>query len=426
MPLYTSIETGTREGGIISREPLMPWLVSILVCLAALETANAQDWPGFRGPNGQGHSAAVNVPLEWNESRNVAWKATVSGRGWSSPAVSGGRAWITTAVAGSRTSLRALAYAVETGRLAVDVEVFNVGAATLLNEKNSHASPTPIVQGDRVYVHYGALGTAALTTSGDILWRTGLPCQSEYGHGGSPLLHDGLLIVNCDGSDQAYVAALDARTGAVRWKTPRRTPGSAYTTPVLIRTAGRDQVVSVGASSAAAYDPTTGAELWHVNHYGSSTVPSPVYGHGLVYLASGFQSVTLLAVRTDGAGDVTATHVAWRMGRSAPLTPSPLLVGNEVYIVNDTGIATCLDAATGRRHWQQRLEGTYSASPVHADGRIYFLNEDGATTVLAPGTQFRTLATNVLNGMALASPAISSGSVFIRTASHLYRIAASR
>jgi outer membrane protein assembly factor BamB len=277
-----------------------------------------------------------------------------------------------------------------------------------------------------VYAHFGALGTAALTISGDILWRTHLPYQPEYGDGGSPLLHGDLLIVNCDGADQAYVVALDTRTGAVRWKTSRRASGSAYTTPLLVRVGGREEVVSVGASSATAYDPATGAEIWRVSHFGSSTVPSPVYGHGLVYLASGFQAVTVLAVRADGAGDVTRTHVAWTMGRSAPLTPSPLLVGDELYLVNDTGIATCLDAATGRRHWQERLDGTYSASPVFADGRIYLLNEDGATTVIAPGTRFRRLATNALDGRTLASPAVSNGSIFIRTASYLYRIAISR
>ena len=405
----------------------MSWPVVLLFCLVALHTANAQDWPGFRGPNGQGHSAALNVPRDWSESRNVAWKTAVGGRGWSSPAVAAGRAWITTAVAGRGTSLRVLAYAIETGRLAVDVEVFNVGDTKLLNDKNSHASPTPILQGDRVYVHFGALGTAALTTAGDILWRTRLAYQPEYGTGGSPLLYGDLLIINCDGTDHAYVVALDTRTGAVRWKTPRRAPsGPAYTTPLLVRVGGRDAVVSVGAHSASAYDATTGTELWRVTHYGSSTVPSPVYGHGLVYLASGLQTVTLLAVRADGVGDVTATHVAWRMGRSAPLTPSPLLVGDELYIVTDAGIATCLDAATGRRHWQQRLKGDYSASPVYAEGRIYFLNEDGAMTVVAPGTQFRTLATNTLDGVTLASPAVSNGSIFIRTASHLYRIATSR
>jgi len=369
---------------------------------------------------------ARNVPLEWSESRNVAWKAPVAGRGWSSPAVAGGRVWMTTAVTGKTTSLRLLAYAVETGRLERDIEVFEVTDATLLNEKNSHASPTPIVQGDHVYVHFGTLGTAALTTDGEVVWRTTLTYRPEYGNGGSPLLYHDLLIVNCDGIDQAFVVALDTKTGAVRWKTPRRAPSSAYTTPLLVRVGDRDQVVSVGANSATAYDPTTGAELWFVNHYGSSTVPSPVFGHGYVYLASGFLTVTLMAVRADGEGDVTRSHVAWKMERTAPLTPSPLLVGDEVYVVTDGGIVTCLDALTGRRRWQERLIGTYSASPVYAGGRIYFVNEDGVTTVIAPGPAFRSLAVNTLEGPALASPAVADGSIFIRTASALYRIATIR
>ena len=270
------------------------------------------------------------------------------------------------------------------------------------------------------------LGTAALTTEGDVLWRTTLTYSPEYGNGGSPLLYHDLLIANCDGGDQAYVVALDTKTGVVRWKTPRRASGSAYTTPLLVRVGGRDQAVSVGANSAAAYDPTSGTELWHVNHYGSSTVPSPAFGHGYVYLASGFLTVTLLAVRADGEGDVTRTHVAWKMERTAPLTPSPLLVGDEVYIVTDGGIATCLDALTGRRHWQERLTGTYSASPVYADGHIYFVNEDGVTTVIAPGPAFRSLATNTLEGATLSSLAVAGGSMFIRTASALYRIATAR
>jgi outer membrane protein assembly factor BamB len=403
--------------------------MSCLACMLAylaVSAAHAQEWPAFRGPDGQGHSEARDVPLEWGESRNVAWKAPVAGRGWSSPVVAGGRVWVTTAVTGATTSLRALAYAVETGQLERDVEVFDITDARLLNEKNSHASPTPIVRGDRVYVHFGTLGTAALTTGGDVLWRTTLTYRPEYGNGGSPLLYDDLLIINCDGVDQAYVVALDTRTGAVRWKTPRRAPSSAYTTPILVRVGDRDEVVSVGANSAAAYDPASGTELWHVDHYGSSTAPSPVFGHGHVYLASGFLTVTLLAVRADGDGDVTRTHVAWKMERTAPLTPSPLLVGDGLYVVTDGGIATCLDALTGRRRWQQRLPGTYSASPVHAGGRIYFVNEDGVTTVIAPGTPFRSLAVNTLDGTTFASPAVADGSIFMRTASALYRIATTR
>ena len=228
-------------------------MVSGLACTVAyvaVSAVHAQDWPAFRGPDGQGHSVAHDVPLEWSESRNVAWKAPVAGRGWSSPVVAGGRVWMTTAVTGKTTSLRALAYAVETGRLERNIEIFEITDATLLNEKNSHASPTPIVQGDRVYVHFGPVGTAALTTGGDVLWRTTLTYRPEYGNGGSPLLYHDLLIVNCDGGDQAYVIALDTKTGAVRWKTPRRASGSAYTTPLLVRVGGRDQVVSAAVPSA--------------------------------------------------------------------------------------------------------------------------------------------------------------------------------
>jgi outer membrane protein assembly factor BamB len=280
------------------------------------------------------------------------------------------------------------------------------------------------VEGDRVYVHFGADGTAALTTAGEIVWKIRLSYDSQHGNGGSPVLYRDVLIVNCDGSDQAFVAAIDKATGKIRWKTSRRQPwDQAYTTPLVIRVGDRDQLISVGAYRAAAYDPESGREIWRVSYAdGFSNVPRPVFGHGLVYIATGFQQPTLIAVRPDGTGDVTKSHIAWTLRRSAPLTPSPLLVGDELYIVNDGGIASCLDAATGALHWQQRLGGGFSASPVFADGRIYFLSEDGIATVLSPGKEFHKLATNALDGAALASMAVSGGSIFIRTHSHLYRI----
>lgn len=384
----------------------------------------AEDWPQFRGPTGQGHSAERGVPLDWSESRNVTWKTPVPGRGWSSPVVAAGRVWLTTSVKANGASLRALAYDAETGREVVNVEVFHIRSAELLNAKNSHASPTPIVEGDRVFVHFGAEGTAALSTSGDIVWKTRLTYQSQHGNGGSPVLYGDLLIVNCDGSDEAFVVALDKRTGKARWKTSRRQPwDQAYTTPLVIRVGERDQLVSVGAYRAGAYDPQTGKEIWRVSYAdGFSNVPRPVYGNGLVYIATGFQQPSLLAVRPDGAGDVTKTHVAWTLRRAAPLTPSPLLVDGEIYVVNDGGIASCLDAKTGETYWQQRLGGEYSASPVFADGRIYFLSEEGAATAIAPGRVFRRLGTSSLDGATLASMAVSDGSIFIRTDTHVYRI----
>jgi outer membrane protein assembly factor BamB len=242
------------------------------------------------------------------------------------------------------------------------------------------------------------------------------------------VLYGDLLIVSCDGSDDAFVAALDKRTGKTRWRTGRRQPfDQAYSTPLVIRAGERDEVVSVGAYRAAAYDPQNGKEIWRVSYAdGFSNVPRPVYGHGLVYIATGFQQPSLLAVRVDGAGDVTKTHVAWTLRRGAPLTPSPLLVGDELYVVNDGGIAQCLDAKTGEARWIQRLGGDYSASPLFADGRIYFLSEGGVSTVIAPGKEFRRLATNTLEGDTLASMAVSGGSIFIRSDSHLYRISALR
>jgi outer membrane protein assembly factor BamB len=385
---------------------------------------SAEDWPEFRGPTAQGHSTERGLPLEWSESRNVIWKARVPGLGWSSPVVAGGRVWVTSAIKERGGSLRALAFDLETGRELVNAEVFRTKSADPLNAKNSLASPTPVVEGDRVYVHFGADGTAALTASGETVWKMRLPYESQHGSGGSPVLYGDLLIFSADGSDRAFVIALEKQTGKTRWKTLRRQPSDqAYSTPLVIRVGDRDEIVSVGAFRAAAYEPESGKEIWRVGYGdGFSNVPRPVYGHGLVYIATGFQQPSLIAVRPDGTGDVTRTHVAWTLRRGAPLTPSPLLVGDELYIVNDGGIVSCLDATTGETRWQHRLDGNFSASPVFADGRIYFLSEEGVATVILPGKEFRMLATSRLDGATLASMAVSAGSIFIRTDTHLYRI----
>ena len=322
-------------------------------------------------------------------------------------------------------SLRALAFDVETGRRVVDVEVFRLTRQRPLNPKNSFASPTPILDGDRVYVHFGADGTAALSTSGEVLWKTRFDYESQHGGGGSPVLYNDLLIFNCDGNSvDAFVVALDTRTGKERWKRDRRRPADqAYTTPLVITVNGRDQLISVGAYRAGAYDPATGREIWRVSYDdGFSNVPRPVFGHGLVFIATGFQVPSLMAVRADGEGDVTRSHVAWTLSRGAPFTPSPLLVGDELYVVSDTGVLTLVDAVSGRVHYQQRLGGNYSASPVLADGRVYFLSEEGVATVIAPGKMFNRLAVNRLDGATLASMAMSDGAIYVRSDSHLYRI----
>ena len=385
----------------------------------------AQDWPQFRGPDGQGHSSERDVPIRWSETQNIAWKVPVPGRGWSSPVVVDGRVWLTTAIASGReSSLRLMSFDASSGRTTLDVEVLRLRNSALLNQKNSHASPTPIVEGDRVYVHFGAEGTAAVSTTGEVIWKARLQYESQHGNGGSPVLAGDLLILNCDGFDEAFVVALDKRTGKTRWRTFRPEPWSqAYSTPLVIRVADRDLVISVGAFHAMAYDPQNGKEAWRVDYpEGFSNVPRPVYGAGLVFITTGFQQPSILAVRPDGKGNVTRSHVAWTLSRGAPLTPSPLLVGDDLYIVTDTGIASNVDARTGAVRWQHRLSGPVSASPVSVDGRIYFLDEEGKTTVVTPGPTFEAVAVNALDGATLASIAVASQSFFIRTATHLYRI----
>jgi outer membrane protein assembly factor BamB len=396
-----------------------------------LAAPSPEDWPQFRGPTGQGHSSEQGLPIAWSETQNVLWKVPVDG-GWSSPVIAGGRVWLT-AVNAARTtrgedsvvSLRLVGLDVTSGREVVNVEVFKLQYPEPINVKNSRASPTPIVGGDRVYVHFGADGTAALTTSGEVLWTTRLRYEAQHGNGGSPVLYRDLLIVNCDGwGDEAYVVALDTQTGKSRWRTSRRRPWShAYSTPLVIRVGEEDQLVSVGAYRTVAYEPLTGKEIWRVSYgEGFSNVPRPVFGQGLVYIATGFQEPSLMAVRVDGRGDVTRTHVAWTLTRGAPYTPSPLLVGDELYYVSDTGVLSCVDAKSGQMLWQQRVGGNYSASPVFAEGRVYLLSEEGTTTVFAPGKEFRRLGINRLDGTTLASIAIADRSLFIRTDTHLYRI----
>jgi outer membrane protein assembly factor BamB len=382
----------------------------------------SQDWPEFRGPTGQGHSDERGLPLVWSEAKNVRWKTAIPGKGWSSPAIQGDRIWLT-AAADEGKSLRAISVDRNTGAIMQNVEVFRLKSQGNLNSKNNQASPTPVLEGDRIYLHFGAYGTACITQSGEIVWKTRLDYDNgQHGPGGSPVIYDNLLIMSCDGQDVQYVVALDKLTGKVRWKKLRE-GYQAYTTPLVVRLPAGDQVVSPGAFKAVSYEPRTGKELWQVRYGdGFSNVPRPVYSNGLIFICTGFQQPSLLAVRLDGRGDVTKSHIAWTLKRGVSLTPSPLLIGDELYMVSDNGIASCIDTKTGAPYWQVRFGGNYSASPVYADGRIYFLSEEGESVVIAPGKEFKALAKNQLDGPTLASMAVSKGSIFVRSQTHLYRL----
>jgi outer membrane protein assembly factor BamB len=393
-----------------------------LILAAMLGLTAPAEWPQFRGPSGQGRSSASGLPLRWSESQNITWKAAIPGEGWSSPVISDGQIWLTAATEGG-ASLRAIALDQQTGRILHNVEVFRLSGPPRIHEKNSYASPTPILEPGRVYVHFGTLGTAALNRSGEVIWRNQqLRYAHGHGGGGSPELAGDRLVISCDGTDQQYVVALDKGTGEILWKTARRGGAMAYTTPLAIPRGGGRQIVSPGANQAVSYDLASGRELWSVDYEGFSGVPRPVFAHGMVYVTSGFYDPVLMAIRPDGSGDVTKTHVTWQARRGVPLTPSPLVEGGELYMVSDNGIASCLDAKTGAEIWRQRLGGGFSASPVSAEGRIYFLNESGEATVVRAGRSFERLANNQLEGRTLASPAIEGRAIYLRTDSHLYRI----
>jgi outer membrane protein assembly factor BamB len=311
----------------------------------------------------------------------------------------------------------------KSGRITINTEVFRLTSPARGHDKNSGASPSAIVEGDRVYVHFGQYGTACVKRDGTVLWRNQeLKFAQVHGPGGSPELFEDLLIVNADGHDNQSVAALDKNTGKIVWRTPRPS-AMAYSTPLLIRTTSGPQLISTGAHRTVSYNPRTGEAIWSVSYGdGFSNVPRPVYGQGLVFICTGFYQPNLVAIRPDGKGDVTSTHVVWRTARGVPLTPSPIVAGEHIYIVSDNGILGCFEAKTGKEVWRQRIPGNYSASPVLAGGRIYFLNEEGEATVIAPGPDFQKVASNKLEGRFFASPAISSGAMFLRSDTHVYRL----
>jgi outer membrane protein assembly factor BamB len=396
----------------------------LVLCLVVSAQLWAGDSPQFRGPDGEGHSTETNLPLTWSETENIRWKTDVEGLGWSTPSISGSQVWFTSALDEGK-SLHVICLEEETGKLVHDIEVFHHDAPGPIHNKNSYASPSVLIDGEHVFAHFGKLGTVCLDLKGNVVWKTELVYNHKHGPGGSPILFGDLLIVACDGTDIQFVTALNKRTGKEVWRTSRD-GAMAYSTPQIIVVDGKPQVVSTGGEWAIGYEPQTGNEVWRFRYpKGYSNVPRPVYGNGLVFLCSGYDKPWLYAVRPNGSGDVTETHLAWKLERGAPLNPSPLIIGEEIYLVADNGIASCLDAKTGEQHWTKRLGGNFSASLLYADGRIYILDENGKTVVIAPSKEeFRELAVNELPGRTLATIAAADESLFLRTDTSVYRIQA--
>lgn len=407
-------------------------LIFVAVGLSiAAPLPGAEYWNQFRGPHGDGQADSKSLPVQWSESRNVAWKTAIHGKAWSSPVIWGEQIWMTSATEDGK-QLFAICVDAATGRIVHDITVFEIAEPMFCYPYNSYASPTPVVEEGRLWVHFGSAGTACLdTASGRILWaRQDLPCDHWRGPGSSPIVLRDLLILTFDGHDLQYVAALDKHTGKTVWKTDRSIDygtddgdyKKSFSTPAVFEHQGRWQLVSPAAVGTVAYDPLTGTELWKVHHGGYNAAARPLYSHGLVIINTQ-NGLRLLAVRPDGAGDVTKTHIAWSCSRATPTRPSQLIVRDHLYMVNDQGIVSCLDVRTGEPTWTQRMGGRHSASPIYADGRIWFFDEDNRSRVIEanPG-EFRLLAENPLDAGCMASPAVIGDALIVRTKTHLYRI----
>lgn len=405
--------------------------IVLLVWLVSAAASHGEGWSEFRGPTGQGHVLDGALPTTWGKDKNVVWKREVAGSGWSSPVVVGGQIYLTTAVPDGNSkdqSLRVLCIDAESGKVNWDKEVFRQDGKTAprIHSKGSHANPTPLFDGDKVYVHFGHQGSACLDRDGNLVWKsTEIKYAPVHGNGGSPILTDKALIFSCDGSDKQFIVALSRADGKVLWKTDRKSTAPkrfSFSTPLLIEVDGKKQIVSPASNAVIGYDADKGNEIWRIRYEGYSVIPRPVFGHGLVFLSSSYDSPTLLAIKPDGKGEVTSTHIAWSSKKGAPHTPSPVLVGDELYTVSDKGIATCWNAKTGDIHWQERLAGNYSASPLFADGKIYFQTEDGVGYVVKAGKKFEQIAKNEMRERTLASYGAAKGALYLRTDKALYKI----
>ncbi len=407
----------------------MFWMPPLLVTqgdsveMIGAEGEAAQYWPRWRGPSGQG-LAAGNYVDTWSATENVLWRATVPGRGNSSPIVWRDRIVLTTSYEGGR---RVSVLAFQRSNGAQLWETFAPqGRSDSAHEKNGHASATAVTDGERIYASFGSSGVIAVDLNGKVVWQRDLGRMTAYhGAAGSPLLYRDRLILYQDQSSNGFITALDTRTGEPIWRTPR-SASVGWGTPIALRVNTHDEIVVSSQNTVYAYDPDRGQELWRCGGNTFEVIPTPVVGHGMVFCSSGRGGPTL-AIRPGGRGDVTRSHVRWASPRGSPFVPSPILYGDYLYMVNDmASIATCLDATTGAVVWQGRLGGAqregFSASPVAVDGRVFFTNDQGDTFVLRAGPKFELLRVNRLAAYTLASPALADGRWYFRTDHQLLAI----
>lgn len=410
-----------------------------LALCASNRAAETQVWPEFRGPTAQGRVEA-NLPLKWSETDGVKWKTAIHGRAWSSPVGDKERIWVSTAT-DKGTDLSALCVDAATGKIIHDLKLFHVENPQYAHPFNTYASPTPVLEDDRVYITFGSPGTACLDAkTGKVLWeRRDFVCNHFRGAGSSPTIWGDLLFMHFDGSDFQFVAALDKRTGKTVWKTDRSldfkdlTPEGkpaaegdwrkAFSTPLVHDFGAGPLLISHGSKAVYGYEPKTGKELWHVEEQKTHSASGrPIVAAGLIIVSMGHPKSELWAIKPGGSGNVTETHVPWKVKRNVPTRSSVVQAGELLFMVDDGGIATCLEAKSGEQVWNERIGGTYSAAPLATKDRIYFFAEDGRTTILAANRTFKVLATNQLGDGFMASPMVLGNSLVLRSKTHLYRI----
>lgn len=433
--------------------------IAILIFGCALPSASpAGDWPQFRGPRGDGRADAERLPVSWGGLFEPAkWQIEIPGRGWSSPVVVSDRVWVTSAESTAldeaalenklahhpygrsefqthaAVTLLAIELDVETGRILRSIPLLTVDDPPPIHATNSYASPTPVTDGQTLFCHFGSLGTVALSLDdGRVLWSRNFVLDDITGPGSSPILCDNLLVLACDGVDQQFVVALDKLTGRELWRTPRPPIATedgkhhrAFSTPLLIEHEGRRQIVAPGAQWVVSYEPHSGRELWRVDCGAGmhAAVPRPVFEQGVVYVCTGFMKPQLWAIRVDGLGDVTQSHVIWKYTRQVPTLASPVVAGPQLYFVSEGGILSCLDRNTAALRWQQRLDGSFAASPLLAGGRLYLSSCEGVTYVIEPGPEYNEVARNTLRGHVKASLALAGEALLIRADPTLYCVA---
>ncbi len=413
--------------------------VLIVLTSVSLKTKISNNWTHFRGSELNGIAEVLHSPVSWSPDSNIAWKAKIHGQGWSSPVVFGDQIWMTTATEDGK-EMFAVCVDLNSGTVVYDIMLFTPDSIYRKHEINSYATPTPCIEQDRVYVHFGRYGTACLSTvDASVIWkRNDIECVHVQGPGSSPIIYKDLLILHLEGTDRQLMTALNKFTGETVWEAERPSDvydklkpigKKAYITPIIINVKGKDVMISNGSAMCAAYDPMTGTEIWRIVRGEDSTIAMPFTENGIIYFHTGFitsdennRYVELMAVNPDGGGEIEHTNVHWSIETPILQLSTPVIKDGLIYNVDTKNIMMCLDANTGETIWSKRLRGKYNSSPVIAAGHVYFSSTNGETTVVREGRELNIVSENKLEGEIWTTPAVVNNSLLIRTSEFLYCI----